>query len=368
MPSTRIPEHMEEFAAGYPDVEIQVSITVDPLAIDELQREATSFPIVRIMERTKFQSEFEAQRYLHNLMLRSDAELRLSATDEEKRADRARNLIVNAFLSADRHEREAKAREALALSGKCAEAYILLAELEHDLDKRIELLEKATGIASAQFDCARFEDPEEFFWQKLTTRSYMRCRAALAIALWEHGKKQSAINHFKTLLKFNPSDNQGLRFHLLNWLLEADAADFSNDEYYKRYGQDRSAFGLYAIALWNFVRYGDEKRSVKALNKALEHNKFVPAFLCNVVAVPNFSVKRVVRGSVPEAAAYHRVGGNAWQKSDGAIAWLENNCASLLSSKTLFRKIDTAEEWKSDGPWAGSMPMELTIGRRTVWR
>lgn len=185
--------------------------------------------------------------------------------------------------------------------------------------------------------------------------------------LWEHGKKQTAIDHFRTLLKFNPYDNQGLRFHLLNWLLDFDAADLSIDAYFKEYEQERSAFGRYAFALWNFVRHGTEKRSLKALNKAIEANKFVPAFLCGVAAVPNFAVKRVVRGSVPEAVAYYPVGGNAWQKIDGAIAWLKDNCGSLLSSKTLLRKIETAEEWKSEGPWAGPMPMELSIAQNTVW-
>jgi tetratricopeptide (TPR) repeat protein len=367
MQSTRIPDHLQGIAAAYPEAKIRVSITVDPLVLDDFQREANAFPIVRVMERTQFQSEAEAQRCLNNLMLRSRANEQLAVTDEEKKADEARNLVVQAFLCADPGERAANATAALALSAKCAEAYIVLAELEEHLDKRVDLLEKGIGIACAQFDCARFENPEGFFWQKLTTRPYMRCRAALALALWQSGKKQTAIDHFKTLLKFNPSDNQGLRFHLLNWLLDYDAADLSIDEYVKEYEQDRSAFGAYAYALWAFVRFGHEKRSLKALTKAVEANKFVPAFLCGAAAVPNFTVRRVERGSVPEAVAYYRVGGSAWQKAKDAIAWLENNCTSLLTSKTLLRKIETAEEWKYDGLWAGPMPMELTIAKQTIW-
>lgn len=368
MQSTRLPEHLREFASVNPDLQIQVSVTIDPLAIDELQREAKAFPIVRIMERTKFQSETEAQRYMGNLMLRHNKKEQLSISEEEQRSDEARDLIVQAFLSSDENERMIKAKEALALSPKCAEAYILLAQIEQDFHARIRLLEKGIDIACAQFDCERFKTPEGFFWQKLTTRPYMRCRAALALALWEFGEKQMAIDHFKTLLKLNPYDNQGLRFHLLSWLLDFDADDASIDEYFKEYEREHSAFGRYSIALWNFVRYGNEKRSLKALNSALEANKFVPAFVCGSAAIPNFSVKRVVRGSVPEAVAYYRVGGNAWQKADGAVAWLKDNCGSLLSSKTIFRKIEAAEEWKSEGSWAGTMPMELSIGQKTVWR
>jgi tetratricopeptide (TPR) repeat protein len=368
MQSTRLPDHMRVFAADNPDVQIQVSITVDPLVVDDLQREAKALPIVRIMERTKFLSETEAQRYFQNLMLRASSKELLADTDEEKGSDEARALVVQAFLSSDNNERIAAATEALALWPKCAEAYIVLAQAEDDFNARINLLEKAIGIACAQFDCARFENPEGFFWQKLTTRPYMRCRAALALALWEHGQKQTAIEHVKTLLKLNPHDNQGMRFLLLSWLLDFDAADSSIDEYFKKYEHEHSAFGRYAFVLWNFIRLGNEKRSLKALRKALEANKFVPAFLCGLAAAPNFTVKRVVRGSVPEAVAYYCVGSNAWQRAEGAIAWLKDNCASLLSSKTLFRKIETAEEWKSEGVWAGPMPMELSIAQNTVWR
>jgi tetratricopeptide (TPR) repeat protein len=367
MQSTRVPDHLQEFAAAHPDVEIQTSITIDPLVLDDFQREAKAFPIVRIMERMKFQSEGEAQRYIRNLMLRANFKEQLATGDEEKRADEARNLVVQAFLSVNNNERVTKAADALELWPKCAEAYIVLAELETNADKRIELLEKGTGVACSQFDCSRFDDPHGFFWQKLTTRPYMRCRTALALALWENGKKQSAIDHFKALLKFNPSDNQGLRFRLLNWLLEYDASDPSIDEYFKQYEQERSAFGKYAFALWSFVRYGNEKRALKALNMALEANKFVPAFLCGAVPLPNYTAKRVVRGAVPEAVAYYKFGNGGWQKVDGAIAWLKQNCSALLSSKTLLRKIETAEEWTSKGTWAGPMPMELSIAHETVW-
>ena len=278
MQATRLPDHIRGFAAANPDVEVQLSITIDPLVLDDFQREAKAFPIVRIMERMKFQSEMEAQGYLHNLMLRANAREQLATSDEEKRSDEARNLVATAFLCPDKTERMAMATEALAVSPKCAEAYIVLSQGEDDLDKRVELLEKGTGIACMQFDCSRFENPEGFFWQKIATRPYMRCRSALALTLWESGKKQSAIDHFKTLLKFNPYDNQGLRFHLLSWLLDFDAADKSVDQYFEEYEREEYAFGRYANALWNFARYGKDKRVLKSLDKAIEGNKFVPPF------------------------------------------------------------------------------------------
>jgi tetratricopeptide (TPR) repeat protein len=359
---------VQGIAATYPGATTNVSITVDPRVLDELQREVKSYPIVRIMEATKFRTEAEAERYLNNLIRRSNAKEQLACTDEERKADEARSLVAQALLSVEKEERADKAAKALALSPKCAEAYIVFAELSEDIDKRVELLEKATGIACAQFDCERFEDPEGFFWQKISTRPYMRCRAALALALWQGDKKQSAIEHLKTLLKLNPYDNQGLRFHLLSWLLDYDAADVSIDDYFKEYEQERSAFGRYAYALWCYVRHGNEKKALKALDNAIEANKFVPVLLCGIVNTPDLAAKRVVRGSAQEAIAFNRIGGNAWKKTDGALAWLKGNCGSLMSSKTLIRKIETAEEWHPDGIWAGPMPMELSIARQAVWR
>lgn len=55
------------------------------------------------------------------------------------------------------------------------------------------------------------------------------------------------------------------------------------------------------------------------------------------------------------------------QLRDGALPWLKQKCASMLTSKTLLRKIETAEDWYLTGTWAGQVPMYLNIGREKVW-
>jgi len=353
--------------SDFPTINRSVSHTFCPLMLDELQREVTSAPIVRIMEAMSFHSESEAERHLNSLMMRARNGESLAKSDAERREDDARKLVAEAFLCTNKAERLAKASEALALFPGFAEAYIILSEEEEDLAKRLDLLETAVGIASAQFDSELFAAPEKVFWQRMATRPYMRCRAALALELWQQGKKQAAIEHCKALLKLNPRDNQGLRFHLLNWLLACDLADPCVDEYFSLYEEEGTAFGLYANVLWNFVRHGDQKRSQKALEKALEGNKFVPTLLLGAAPTPQFTSRRVERGSVPEAVAYCRIGGAAWQNIDGALPWLKQKCASMLTSKTLLRKIETAEDWHQIGTWAGQVPMYLNIGRQKVW-
>jgi hypothetical protein len=52
----------------------------------------------------------------------------------------------------------------------------------------------------------------------------MRSRAGLAIALIKLGDESAAIEHFWAMLKLNPNDNQGIRYHLLGCLLRHDDA------------------------------------------------------------------------------------------------------------------------------------------------
>lgn len=76
---------------------------------------------------------------------------------------------------------------------------------------------------------------------------------------------------------------------------------------------------------------------------------------------------RVCTIALPEAVAYCRIGGEAWQKIEGALPWLKQRCASMLTSKTILRKIETAEDWFPTGTWAGQVPMVLDIEPEKVW-
>lgn len=342
------------------------SITVDPICWDEFAREIGAHAAVRLMERQQFRSESEANRKLEQLMALLSLKQSLAECEEEERMDEARGLVRDALQLRDEQAKVETARKALERWEMCAEAYLLLSQFETDNAKRIEFLERAMEVALKQFDNSRFAE-EGFLWQKLSTHSYMRSRAALALTLWEQGEKFAAIGHFKTMLQLNPADNQGLRLHLLSWLLDFDASDRSIDEYFLTYEAESSAFGVYAHALWKFVRLGDTRAAREALAKALAANKFVPAMLFGTAEVPNYTVKRVVRGSAPEAAAYCSLSKNCWYKTEGALTWLEQNCGALKSSKNILRQIKTAQEWKQDGPWAGRVPMELKIGNRTEW-
>lgn len=57
----------------------------------------------------------------------------LPATYEDKKADRARKLLVESLRLTDTEQRVQKAKQALSHWSGCAEAYVMLAQCEVDL-------------------------------------------------------------------------------------------------------------------------------------------------------------------------------------------------------------------------------------------
>jgi hypothetical protein len=83
----------------------------------------------------------------------------------------------------------------------------------------------------------------------------MRARQGLANTLGQLGRKEEAASHYRELLRLNPSDNQGIRYSLLNLLLAM------NDEaaaraLLKEYEEDGMAEWLYTRALLLFRTEG----------------------------------------------------------------------------------------------------------------
>ncbi len=337
------------------DSDMRCSITIDPLLPEELRREATSLAIISAMEQRNFRSQSEAQEYLDLTMSRVAA----VGAGRILSQSNAKLLVAEALTTKDVAKKHSRAREALRISSDCAEASMVLALLKSDRAARIEMLQKALHKAELQIDESKFCEPDGYFWQLLVTRPYMRCRYALTKELWDGGDHQEAVNHMKELLRLNPYDNQGLRYHLLNWLIECDMNDSEGDDYFGYYESDKAAFIKYACALQQFVRTGSTAGSNHALHEAVSANQFVPLILCGRVKFPKLSCTRVQRETPQEAIAYASIGGNAWRKQSGALEWLEENCAELLTATQLAKEIETAREFKPDGYWVSPPPLEI---------
>jgi len=135
--------------------------------------------------------------------------------------DEAQQLCWDAWEYHHRTDRIALARQALDVSEKCADAYVILAKnLSRSPRQLLALWEAGVAAGEQALGKGVFHTAKGDFWGILETRPYMRAKAGLADALWDLGREDDAILHLCELLELNPGDNQGNRYTLFNRLLE----------------------------------------------------------------------------------------------------------------------------------------------------
>ena len=235
---------------------------------------------------------------------------------------RARLLVVQAGESLDPKRRVALAKQAIARSADCAEAYLLLADMAKTRKEALELFERAVEAATRVLGPEVFRDHSGDFWGILETRLYMRARHALAEALWASGRRAEAADHLDEMLRLNPVDNQGLRYIQAGWLLFLDRLD-DLENLLDRFDED-SATWCYTRALVGFRRNGDSAESRKLLNAAKKANKHVPALLLGQKPLPADQPPFYIPGDEDDAILYvgHHLA--AWKSVPGAIAWVRS--------------------------------------------
>ena len=233
----------------------------------------------------------------------------------------AQALMYEAWEARNPARRLSLAHQALATSPDCADAYVLLAEEEADsLARAAEYYEQGAAAGERALGPAYFEENRGHFWGLLETRPYMRARAGLANTLWSLQRRDEAVQHFQALLVLNPEDNQGVRYSLLNLLLETDReADAA--ALLKQF-DDGMAEWRYTGALLAFRQHGASKAAERRLVAALKYNKFVPRYLTGRKRIPLKLPPYYGIGDDAEAVHYAHRYLNQWRRTPGAVAWL----------------------------------------------
>jgi tetratricopeptide (TPR) repeat protein len=238
--------------------------------------------------------------------------------------NRAQEIAYQAFGEPDPERRAQRAREALALSPDCADAYVLLAENTRGRKEVLRLWEQGVAAGERALGEEGFREAAGRFWRALETRPYMRAREGLALALWDSGRRDEAVRHLQEMLRLNPNDNQGLRYTLAGFLLFLDR----NDEVaglLEQFPDEGSATWAYTRAILAFRRQGDTEESRRALKAARKANKHVPAYLTGAKEVPAEGPGYYGHGDENEAAMYVRGSLAGWKDTPGAVAWLRAN-------------------------------------------
>lgn len=240
--------------------------------------------------------------------------------------EQAQDLMYRAW---DAHgaQRVRLARKALETSPDCADAYVLLAEETAQTPQEARAL-YWQGVQAGE----RAIGPDDFkeftghFWGILETRPYMRARAGFAQVLWFLGEKQQAIDHATDMLRLNPGDNQGIRYLLVNWLLELNNTA-ALKTLLNQYPDDGMATWLYTCALLAFREHGPARQADKLLRKALDHNPFVPQYLLGYKKLPKHLPAYIGFGDENEAVEYAVSALLIWHQDTAALDWLQKSVA-----------------------------------------
>jgi tetratricopeptide (TPR) repeat protein len=236
--------------------------------------------------------------------------------------EQAQEIMWDAWEEQNPKRRIELARKALKVSADCADGFVLLAEESAaSLEEAMELFEKGVRAGERALGEKTFADDEGHFWGILETRPYMRARAGLANCLREAGKLDEAIAHYQELLRLNPNDNQGNREMLAVCLL-ATGRDAELAKLLKRYPNDVIAMGIYTEVLLAFRVSGESSDTSKKLAEALQQNPHVPEYLLGRKRMPRRLSSHYAIGSVEEAEIYADLHRENWQKTKGALEWL----------------------------------------------
>jgi len=246
---------------------------------------------------------------------------RLPDEPDDEALDLAQEKAFDAMEASTRASRIALAREALALSARCADAYLILARETRGSDEKLDLYRRAVAAGTEAVGEAAFRDDVGLFWGLIQTRPYMRARHELALMLWESGDRDEAIGHYYDLLRLNPNDNQGIRYLLMDALLEL-GRDTEAAALLKSYKDDGSAAWAWSGALLAFRRMPGALRARKALIQANDTNPYVSAFLLGDKSLPRTLPEFVGVGDEDEAVAYVHGAAEAWSIPTGAKAWV----------------------------------------------
>ncbi|MBI5303029.1 MAG: hypothetical protein HY868_12905 [Chloroflexi bacterium] len=240
----------------------------------------------------------------------------------ESALDRAQDLMYDAFEETNPAKRIALAHDALTISADCADAYVLLAQEEADtLQRAMEYYAQGVAAGARALGKEFFAENAGHFWGLLETRPYMRARHGLAETLWRLNRQEDALAHYREMLRLNPNDNQGIRYLLVDLLLQLER-DEEIAPLLKQYHDDWSATWQYTRALLAFRKHGATARANKALADALEENPHVPAYLTGRKRVPNRLPDLIGMGDEREAIAYAADHLNYWRRTPGAVEWL----------------------------------------------
>ena len=237
----------------------------------------------RLMQEQEFESLDDAQAFMNRLL--NDGGGQLPTSEPQSPAVQAQELAYQAWEAPTAAGAAALARQALAISPDCVDAYSILAETDaKSAEEACDYYRQGVDVGRHSLGEAFFAENAGHFWGIIDTRPYMRARQGLADCLWTMGQKQDSIAHSEALLDLNPSDNQGIRDVLLARYL-ALGNDARAERLFRQYQDEWSAAFLWSRVLFD-LRQGDQVAAKADLKTAIKCNRHVANFFTGKRKLP----------------------------------------------------------------------------------
>ena len=197
--------------------------------------------------------------------------------------------------------------------------FIKLAHESDDLQVKIENFENAIKVAVEIIG----NNNEVVYWEDEITRPYMNALQDLGNLYNSNKDYDSAKRVYELLLNLNPIDHQGIRYKLINILIEKNDRKEINDLFI-RYKEDKSAVWSYSKALY-YYKNKNIFMAKDALKDAVNSNKYIALKLIKWTAFMQMSGIYINPTLFNEANLYCEETIGLWKKAKGSIDWLSKN-------------------------------------------
>ena len=282
----------------------------------------------KIMKIRQFATMEEAQKYVLSFKGAPVPEL----GGPRSSAESAQEIIYQAYEKSDPKERVRMAYSALRVYPDCADAYNLLAE-DEALDDAAALKSylKAEDAGRSAVGAGFIRDNRGYLWDFIEARPYMRAMEGVANELWCTGKKNEAIKKCREMLKLNERDNQGIRYTLMRFLVEAqkfrNLAAFMDTDIFEG---DNDIQWFYTKPMALFAASGDSPGARTAVEKAINRNFHVVKYMDGHSKIPETLPDKFTPGSEEEAVIYAANNLALWMLIPGAFGWLNDTARGVI--------------------------------------
>ena len=219
-------------------------------------------------------------------------------------------------------EKEVAITTEVSLQDEKPQIYRDFMKLAHEADDfkvKVENFESAIKVAVEMIA----NDGEVIYWQDEITRPYMIALQDLGNLFNDNKDYDSAKKVYKLLLNLNPADHQGIRYKLINILIEKNERKEIN-ELFSIYKDDKTAIWSYSKVLY-YYKNKNMFMAKDALKDAVSRNKYIALKLIKWTAFMQMSGIYINPVLFNEANFYCEESISLWKNTKGSIDWLLKN-------------------------------------------